>query len=333
MADRTAGAAPARLVAVLGPTNTGKTHYAVERMLGHASGMIGLPAAPAGAGGVRPHRQAARRPCGGADHRRGEDRPAAGDLLRLHRRGHAAGLRGRVPGGGRDPALRRPVARPRLHRPAAARPRQARDPAPGRPHRRAADPPAVPGGGVRHPRALLHPELPGLQEAHAPAAPHRRRRLQRGERLRHRRVDPPPAGRGGGGDGIAEPAHAQRAGPALPGGRGRLPGGHRRHRNGPEHGRRPRGLRGAAQVRRQAHALAHAPGDRPDRRARRALHQGRQLRRHRRRAGDGRRPGRSRGRPPLPAAGGRRVAQRAAGVRLATRPPAQPRQAAAAGTG
>lgn len=29
--------------AVLGPTNTGKTHLAVERMLGHASGMIGLP--------------------------------------------------------------------------------------------------------------------------------------------------------------------------------------------------------------------------------------------------------------------------------------------------
>ncbi|MBM3518522.1 MAG: disulfide oxidoreductase, partial [Alphaproteobacteria bacterium] len=29
--------------AVLGPTNTGKTHLAVERMLGHASGMIGFP--------------------------------------------------------------------------------------------------------------------------------------------------------------------------------------------------------------------------------------------------------------------------------------------------
>ena len=29
--------------AVLGPTNTGKTHLAVERMLGHSSGMIGLP--------------------------------------------------------------------------------------------------------------------------------------------------------------------------------------------------------------------------------------------------------------------------------------------------
>jgi ATP-dependent RNA helicase SUPV3L1/SUV3 len=43
MADRPSGAAASRLVAVLGPTNTGKTHLAVERMLGHASGMIGLP--------------------------------------------------------------------------------------------------------------------------------------------------------------------------------------------------------------------------------------------------------------------------------------------------
>ncbi len=32
-----------RVTAVLGPTNTGKTHLAVERMLGHYSGMIGLP--------------------------------------------------------------------------------------------------------------------------------------------------------------------------------------------------------------------------------------------------------------------------------------------------
>ena len=43
MSNRGAGAAPPRLVAVLGPTNTGKTHLAVERMLGHSSGMIGLP--------------------------------------------------------------------------------------------------------------------------------------------------------------------------------------------------------------------------------------------------------------------------------------------------
>ncbi len=32
-----------RVLAVLGPTNTGKTHFAVERMLAHPSGMIGFP--------------------------------------------------------------------------------------------------------------------------------------------------------------------------------------------------------------------------------------------------------------------------------------------------
>src|SRR5580704_2832096 len=32
-----------RLVAILGPTNTGKTHLAIERMLDHHSGMIGFP--------------------------------------------------------------------------------------------------------------------------------------------------------------------------------------------------------------------------------------------------------------------------------------------------
>jgi ATP-dependent RNA helicase SUPV3L1/SUV3 len=31
------------VIAVLGPTNTGKTHYAIERMVAHRSGIIGLP--------------------------------------------------------------------------------------------------------------------------------------------------------------------------------------------------------------------------------------------------------------------------------------------------
>src|SRR5580693_3576159 len=35
--------AASRLVAILGPTNTGKTHLAIERMLDHHSGMIGFP--------------------------------------------------------------------------------------------------------------------------------------------------------------------------------------------------------------------------------------------------------------------------------------------------
>ena len=33
----------ARVTAVLGPTNTGKTHFAIERMLAHRTGVIGLP--------------------------------------------------------------------------------------------------------------------------------------------------------------------------------------------------------------------------------------------------------------------------------------------------
>ncbi|MDP6342837.1 MAG: helicase-related protein [Alphaproteobacteria bacterium] len=43
--DRGPGGPPAngRVTAVLGPTNTGKTHLAVERMLGHRTGIIGLP--------------------------------------------------------------------------------------------------------------------------------------------------------------------------------------------------------------------------------------------------------------------------------------------------
>ena len=34
---------PRGITALLGPTNTGKTHQALERMLEHRTGMIGLP--------------------------------------------------------------------------------------------------------------------------------------------------------------------------------------------------------------------------------------------------------------------------------------------------
>src|SRR5689334_7160440 len=43
LADRELRARGAAGTAVLGPTNTGKTHLAIERMLAHSSGMIGLP--------------------------------------------------------------------------------------------------------------------------------------------------------------------------------------------------------------------------------------------------------------------------------------------------
>lgn len=41
--DLYGGPCASQLTAVLGPTNTGKTHLAIERMLGHQSGLIGLP--------------------------------------------------------------------------------------------------------------------------------------------------------------------------------------------------------------------------------------------------------------------------------------------------
>src|SRR3954466_10738080 len=42
-AARQPAAQSPKVTAVLGPTNTGKTHFAIERMLAHRSGMIGLP--------------------------------------------------------------------------------------------------------------------------------------------------------------------------------------------------------------------------------------------------------------------------------------------------
>src|SRR5262245_6677066 len=41
--NRDARARGAGVTAILGPTNTGKTYLAIERMLAHSSGVIGLP--------------------------------------------------------------------------------------------------------------------------------------------------------------------------------------------------------------------------------------------------------------------------------------------------
>ena len=79
--------APVR--AILGPTNTGKTYLAIERMCAHSSGVIGFPL-----------RLLARevydrvvalegRQAGRAADRRGAHRPAAGALRAVHRRKHA----------------------------------------------------------------------------------------------------------------------------------------------------------------------------------------------------------------------------------------------------
>ena len=71
------------VTAVLGPTNTGKTHLAIERMLGHDSGMIGLPlrllAREVYQRVVEKAGAAQRR----ARHRRGEDQAGPAALLGL----------------------------------------------------------------------------------------------------------------------------------------------------------------------------------------------------------------------------------------------------------
>ena len=94
-----------RTTAILGPTNTGKTHFAIERMLAHRSGMIGLPL-----------RLLAREVYDkvvrlkGADAAAlitGEEKivPPGRALFRLHRGSHAAGSRGGMSCYRRDPAL------------------------------------------------------------------------------------------------------------------------------------------------------------------------------------------------------------------------------------
>ena len=222
-------------------------HRAAARaLLGHHR----LSAAAAGAGELRPHGGgqggAARR----ADHRGGEDRAARGALVLLHHRGDAAGPPRRVPGGGRDPAVRRPRSRARVHRPAAACARAGGDHVPGGgDHTPAAAAPGAAGGGADA-AAAVAAEPRGAGQADQAAAALGGGRVQRGGGLRHRRADPPASRRVRGGDGAAQPAHAQCAGGAVPGEGGGLPGRDRRDRHGAEHGRGPCGVRAAVQVRR-----------------------------------------------------------------------------------
>jgi ATP-dependent RNA helicase SUPV3L1/SUV3 len=70
----------AGVTAVLGPTNTGKTHLAIERMLAHSSGIIGLPLRLLAREVYNKIVARRRRRCCRADHRRGEDQAVTGAL-------------------------------------------------------------------------------------------------------------------------------------------------------------------------------------------------------------------------------------------------------------
>ena len=80
----------AGVTAVLGPTNTGKTHLAIERMLGHSSGMIGLPLRLLAREVYNKIADRAGIEFGRADHRRGKDQAEEPAVLGFHRGGDAA---------------------------------------------------------------------------------------------------------------------------------------------------------------------------------------------------------------------------------------------------
>ena len=234
---------PTRHIAVLGPTNTGKTHLAVERMLGFSSGMIGLPlrllareiydrivkargaAAVALVTGEEKIVPVSARYWVCTVEAMPLDRQVeflAVDEIQLcadperghvftHRLLNARGISETMLLGAASAAglIRRLCPEFEI---------QSRD---------------------RF--SQLHLRRP--EEADPPAAAQRHRRLLRRCGLRHRRIDPPPSRRRCGRHGLALAPHPQRPGRAVPVGRGRFSRRDRRDRHGPQHGRRSRRLR------------------------------------------------------------------------------------------
>ena len=129
-----------RVRAVLGLTNTAKTHLAMTRLLAHASGIIGFPLRLLARENY--DRMVAAKGERNVALITGEEKivPPEAKLVRLHGGSDAARPAGRVRRGGRDPALRRPRPRPCLHRPPAPGPRHGRNHVP----RRRNDPAAPP---------------------------------------------------------------------------------------------------------------------------------------------------------------------------------------------
>ncbi len=305
----------ARVTAVLGPTNTGKTHYAIERMLGHRTGVIGLPlrllarevydrivavrgpsvvALITGEERIVPPR-AAYWVCTveampldlGADFLAIDEIQLAADPDRGHvftasDAERAGVVRDAVPGVGHHA---------RAHRRAGAR------------------------GGVPAARAVLAADLHRCAQDQPDAAAQCHRGVLGGRRLCHRRADPPAEGRRRRGHGRAEPADAQCAGGPLPERRRGLSRGDRCHRHGVEPRYRACGVLGGGQVRRAAAPASRTQRAGADRRAGGALPGRRDLR------GDGgcvaARRGSDRGdrEQPLRAASPVAVAQRPAGFR------------------
>ena len=177
----------------------------------------------------------------------------------------------------------------------------------------------LPGANILSPPAALDVAFRGREEAHAPAAPLRDRRVLGRRSLRDRRTDPPPARRRRRRARLALAAHAQRAGRALSVGRCRLSGRDRCDRHGPQSRRRSRGVRGRPQVRRLSVPQAQSRRARPDRRPRRPRDARRDVRHHRPLPAVRARTRAGAGEPHLRFREGAAMAQQCARLRLARR--------------
>ena len=269
-----------RPIAVLGPTNTGKTHLAIERMLGHRTGMIGFPL-----------RLLARENYDRIVRLKGETAVAlvtgeekiipahpnywvcTVEAMPLDRtveflavdeiqvaadpdRGHVFSDRLLHARGSEETMLLgAETIRPLLRK-------------------------LVPGVRIHHPPPVLAPHLHRPPEAHPFAAEECGRCVLGARGLRARRTDAPPTWRHRRGAGRLEPAHAQCASRNVSGGRGRLPRRDRRDRHGSQYGREPRRVLEPPEVRRLVPAPALSRRVGADCRPCRPLHVGRDIRRH-----------------------------------------------------
>ena len=262
-----------RITALLGPTNTGKTHFAIERLLAHDSGMIGFPLRLLARENYERVVAAKGRDKGRAGYGRRENCARGRALFPLHGRIDAARPAGRLSRCGRGATRCRPGSRPCLHRADAFRPRDPGNHVHGRSDHRQVVAPTRARGRDHHPAADVEALVCRREEDHASAAPERHRRVLGGRCLCDRRSDAPPPGRHSGGDGGALAAHPERTGRDVPGRRGGFPGGDRRHRHGAQSQCPARRVLEPGEIRRPPSAPAIARRDCADRGPRRAPRQ------------------------------------------------------------
>ena len=233
-----------RLVAVLGPTNTGKTHFAIERMLDHQTGMIGFPLrllARENYDRVVKLRGARAVALITGEEKSCRRTPPISSAPSNRCRSTARSSFSRSTRSSSAPMPSAAMSSPR----GCSCPRAQRDDVSRRRHDPAADAPAGAERGICQPAAPLDPDPYRAQESDAAAAAQRRRRVQPRRCVLPGRTGAPAARRHRGRARRPEPARPQCPGRHVPGRRGRLSGRDRRDRHGPQHGPRPCRLRPA----------------------------------------------------------------------------------------